>query len=112
MGMFSNLNARRTIKEGIDTDRMEFKKLSEFCGTKFVVNGFFFTQGKYGKQVVVVGNNGYLVNMPARAVEQFEKIAENDVMVDAMIDGKMGIGNIKKITTRNGETTAYDLEDI
>lgn len=111
MGMFSNLNKRRTIKDGIETEKMDFRKLSDFCGNEFIVNGFFFTQGKYGKQVVVVASNGYLINMPARAVEQFEQINGNDVMLDAMLAGKLAIGNIKDINTKNGKTTAYDFID-
>ena len=71
--MFEKLNRRSTVREDIDTQAMEFKPLKDFCGTKIKVDGFFFTEGRYGTQVVVVGN-GYLINMPKRAAEQFEKI--------------------------------------
>ena len=105
---FSSLNKRVTIKEGIDTQTMEFKPLKSFCGKEIKVDGYFFTEGKYGKQVVVVGND-CLINMPSRAVEQFIEINHNEEAVSAVLNNKLVIKNIKMIDTRNGQTTAYDL---
>ena len=105
---FNNLNKRGTVREGIDTQDMEFKPLKYFCGQKIKCDGFFFTNGMYGKQVVIVGN-GYLINMPARAVKQFKEIAENAEAVDAVLEGHLLIKDIKMIDTRNGKTTAYTL---
>ena len=107
---FNNLNKRSTVREGIDTQSMEFKPLKEFCGQRVKCDGFFFTDGKYGKQVVVVGS-GYLINMPARAVEQFEEIAGNAEAVDAVLKGNLVLKDIKMIDTRNGKTTAYTLSN-
>lgn len=107
---FDNLNKRSTVREGIDTQSMEFKPLKEFCGQRVKCDGFFFTDGKYGKQVVVVGS-GYLINMPARAVEQFEEIAGNAEAVDAVLKGHLVLKDIKMIDTRNGKTTAYTLSN-
>lgn len=108
--MFEKLNRRNTVKDGIDTQAMEFKPLKDFCGTKIKVDGFFFTDGRFGTQVVVVGN-GYLINMPKRAVEQFEKISADDRMLDAVLAGKLEIRNIKMLETKNGQTVAYDFYD-
>lgn len=105
---FNNLNKRSTVMDGIDTQEMEFKPLKDFCGQRIKCQGFFFTDGKYGKQVVVVGN-GYLINMPARAVEQFEVIAGDADALDAVLKGKLVLEGIKMIDTRNGKTTAYTL---
>ena len=107
---FNNLNKRSTVREGIDTQSMEFKPLKEFCGQRVKCDGFFFTDGKYGKQVVVVGS-GYLINMPARAVEQFEEIAVNAEAVDEVLKGHLVLKDIKMIDTRNGKTTAYTLSN-
>ena len=107
---FDNLNKRSTVREGIDTQSMEFKPLKEFCGQRVKCDGFFFTDGKYGKQVVVVGS-GYLINMPARAVEQFEEIAGNAEAVDAVLKGHLVLNDIKMTDTRNGKTTAYTLSN-
>lgn len=108
--MFEKLNKRSTVREDIDTQTMEFKPLKDFCGTKIKVDGFFFTEGRYGTQVVVVGN-GYLINMPKRAAEQFEKIAADDKMLDAVLAGKLEIKHIKMLETKNGQTVAYDFAD-
>ena len=72
--MFKELNNYvETVREGIDTSDIEFRSLKDFCGKRIEVDGFFFPEGKFGKQVVVVGN-GFLINMPGRAVEAFEDI--------------------------------------
>lgn len=109
--MFESLNKyRKTMQEGIDTSKMEFKPLKDFCGKSISVNGFFFTEGKYGKQVVVVGC-GYLINMPSRAVEQFEEIESNEEMLKAVLEGKLVLENIRMVETKNGTTAAYELAD-
>lgn len=109
--MFKELNNHRTtIKEGVNLENMPFRPLKDFKDMILKVDGFFFTQGKYGKQVVVVAN-GAKINMPARAVEQFEEITRNEDMVKAVLDGKLALNGIKEINTRNGTTTAYELTD-
>lgn len=110
--MFEALNVKRmTVREGVDTDNMDFKPIREFVGQEIKVDGFFFTTGgHYGKQVVVVGN-GYLINMPKRAVETFEQVANNEAMLKAVLDGHMKIVDIKPIQTKNGDSTGYTFKD-
>lgn len=74
------------------------------------VDGFFFTQGKYGKQVVIVANN-CKINMPARAVEKFEQIMSDSVMLQAVLDGRLALTDIKEVSTKNGTTTTYTFKD-
>ena len=95
-----------TIREGIDLQSMQFVKLAAFEGKTVKVDGFFFTNGDYGKQVVVVGN-GYKINMPARAVEQFESIQANEEELQAVMDGKLMITDIRALK----KTTGYRLTD-
>ena len=110
--MFDSLNKfRKTVMHGVETSEMEFKPLKDFCGKVVNVNGFFFTDGKFGKQVVVVGN-GYLINMPQRAVESFEEIESDEDMLNAVLDGKLAIRDIHMIDTKNGVTVAYKFADI
>ena len=109
--MFENLNSRRTVRKDIDTTNMEFKNLKDFCGETIKPDGFFFNDSKYGKQVVLVGS-GYLINMPTRAVKQFEKIEENSEMLEAFLSGHCMIENIRMIDTRNGATVAFEFADI
>lgn len=108
MSKFSKLNRRNTVMKGIDTQNMEFRPLKDFCGQTLKCVGFFFTQGNFGKQVVIVAN-GYLVNMPARATEQFLEIEKDEELLNAVLNGELSITDIKMIDTKNGTTTAYEL---
>lgn len=113
--MFNELNTQHvvTVKDGIDTDSMEFKPLAAFEGQTVKVDGFFFTRSQKYKvdQVVVVGN-GYKINMPARAVDVFKSIRDNEFMLKAVLNGKLELINIRPIKAKNGnDTVAYDLHD-
>lgn len=110
--MFKGLNKGNSyVREGIDTRSQEFAPLKNFIGQTIRVDGFFFTNGDYGKQVVVVGE-GFNINMPARALEQFEAIAVNSDMVQAVLAGKLIINEIKAGKSKSGkDTTFYNLDD-
>lgn len=111
--MFNELNKQfaNTVKDGIDTDSMDFAPLSDFIGKTIKVDGFFLTKSKYGEQVVVVGN-GYKINMPKRATETFKSIRSNEFMLKAVLDGKLEIINITPVKAKNGnDTVAYELHD-
>lgn len=105
-----NRNSARSVKEGIDLQTLTFRKLKEFIGHTLVVDGFFFTTGEFGKQVVVVAN-GYKINMPSRAVEQFEEIYNDPEMLQAVLDGKLAINGIEQVRTKKGLTISYNLVD-
>lgn len=110
--MFEKLNSKRTIREGIENlEDMQFVKLKDFVGYTVPVDGYFFTNGKYGKAVVVVAK-GYKINMPARALDQFEQIDSDPDMLNAMLQGHLAIKDIAERKTKNGTTTAYSLTDI
>lgn len=105
-----NKNTARSVKEGVDLQSLQFKKLRDFVGHTLVVDGFFFTAGEYGKQVVVVAN-GYKINMPARAVEQFEAILNDPELLQAVLDGHLELTDIQQVKTKKGLTIAYTLSD-
>ena len=104
-----NRNHKRTIQEGTELDKMEFKKLKDFKNKVLRVEGFFFTNGDFGKQVVIVAN-GYKINMPARAVKDFEQIYDNDDMLNAVMNGDMIIRDIKEVKAKMGKTIAYTYD--
>lgn len=107
MALFDKLNQKsRTIMEGIDLNSMEFKPLKDFIGQTINVGGFFFTDGKYGKQVVVVGNHAK-INLPSRYVEKFEEIENDPEMLDAVLRGKLILTDVKSISTNNGNSTTF-----
>ena len=108
--MFNEYNYKRTVREGIDTDAMEFLPIKNFVGQEVRVDGFFFTQGRYGEQVVVVGN-GYKINIPSRSAEVFHKIANDQEQLNAVLTGHLKLTNIKMKDTKNGTTTIFDFTD-
>lgn len=110
MGFFNKFNQSSTVKEGIELDKLDFVPLKDMEGAEIHVDGFFFTNGKYGKQVVVVGN-GVKINMPAYAVKNFEAIASDDEAVSKMLAGEMGIKEIEPLETKNGSTMSFKICD-
>lgn len=108
--MFNEMNSKRTIKEGIDLSEMNFIKLKELEGRELKVDGYFFTKGDYGEQVVIVAE-GLKINMPARAVAQFKEIDVDPEKVKAILEGHLKIVEIAEQKTKKGITTAYKLVD-
>ena len=109
--MFEDLNKNesiKTVKDGIDTEKMEFVSIKEFVGKAIKVDGFFFTKSKYGEQVVVVGE-GSLINIPKRYLEQFKEIRDNKEKLEAVLAGKLTLGNIQAIEAKNGKTIIFDF---
>lgn len=105
--LFEKFNRGNSVlKDGVDLSTMEFKKLKEFKGKTLNVDGFFFTNGDYGKQVCIVAD-GYKINMPLRAVEQFEEIKNDAESRNAVLDGKLLIVDIDEVKTKKGKTTSY-----
>lgn len=106
--IFEVLNSQsRTVKEGTDLASMEFRALKEFVGQDVIrVDGFFFTNSKYGKQVSIVAS-GYKINMPKWCVEKFESIQENENLIKMMFEGHLGLTGIKEKTTKNGTTITF-----
>lgn len=108
--MFNEYNYKSTVREGIDTDAMDFLSIKNFVGQEIRVDGFFFTEGRFGRQVVVVGN-GYKINLPSRSTEVFQKIVENEEQLKAVLSGHLKLCNIKMKDTKNGTTTVFDFAD-
>lgn len=111
MGFFDKFNGSTTVRPEVgDIQDLPFLPLRDYIGGEIAVDGFFFTNGKYGKQVVVVGN-GAKINMPSYAVKHFEALAADDEAVKRMLDGEMGIKDIEPLTTKNGETVGFKICD-
>lgn len=107
--MFNELNkTRNTVNSNIDTKSMEFMPLKAFVGRSKRVWGFFFTNGRYGKQTVVVCED-ILINLPARYTEQFERFTDEEIK--AITEGALVLKDIRVIDTNNGTTVAFDYAD-
>lgn len=107
-----NRNSEAVLPAGVKLEDLEFVKLNKYIGKVLQVKGFFFTNSQFGKQVVVLAGDKK-VNMPARAVEQFEEIAHDEAMREAVLNGGLQISDIAEVKTKNGtKTTSYKLEDV
>lgn len=111
MGFFDKFNGTGTVRKEIgDIKDWPFLPLIDYEGTAIPVDGFFFTQGKYGEQVVLVGN-GAKINMPGYALKIFKKIAADDEAVERMLAGEMAVTDIAPMKTKNGETVGFRICD-
>lgn len=107
--MFKEKNLRKaTVNERINTKGMEFHPLKEFLGQNVRIFGYFFTDGKFGKQVVAVTETE-LINLPKRYTEDFEKLTDEEI--EAVKDGALVLANIRQIDTKNGTAIAFDYDD-
>ena len=113
MGIFDRFNkgTRKTIMEGVDTSDMPFVKLKDFAGQDIIVKGFFFTKGKYGKSVVVVGES-VLINMPSYATDRFLELQEDDVAMEAVLSGKLVLTDIEEVSAKNGKTVSFTFKEV
>lgn len=115
-----NGNARRdTVREGIDTKDIDYMGAADLAKMNptlpLPLAGFFIKNGKYGKQVTVIVDDGvndpYGVNLPKRYVDRFE--AADDEAIDAIMSGRVAIGNIDgDVDTPNGKTTMIEFVDL
>ena len=106
-----NTSSKKTIRDGITLDGMAFVPLKDYIGKELKVDGFFFTNGKYGEQVVIVAD-GKKVNIPKRFTETFKKIRDNDESLEQVIAGKLVLSNIREIDSQNGKTGTFDYKTI
>lgn len=99
----------------INAKELEFEPLKAMINKNLVVNGFFFSTGRFGEQVVIIATDEdgviHKLNMPKRACDTFKGIVEKDEEKKAVLDGHCGINNIRMIDTKNGTTVAYDFID-
>ena len=104
--MFGELNKKSTVKDGIDTSNMKFRKLKEFTTVNPV--GFFINNGKFGEQVVIVTED-CLINMPSYATETFKNLSAEQI--EAIKDGKMLITDIAVKEIHGRECTVFKYAD-
>ena len=112
--MFEQFNKsfKKTVRDEINTETMEFKALKDFAGQTVKVDGFFFTESKkYGKQTVVVGN-GAKINIPKRYTENFEQIRDDDAMLNAVLTGHLTLTDIHEGDSSNGRTTYFTFTEV
>lgn len=107
-----NGTGKRVMMEGIATEGLDFVKIHDLIGKGDIpVKGFFFSHSKkYNQDQVVVVAEGYLINMPGRAVDEFQTILDTPQYKQALLDGKMVLKDLEELETASGTTTAYDID--
>lgn len=110
--MFENHNksGRSVVPASItDLSKLPFVGLKEYIGKEIIVEGYFFTEGKFGTQVSVIAN-GQCINMPKRCVEEFLSFTEEEKR--AVLDKKLKLTDIKSAETKNGTTTVFTYAEV
>lgn len=102
---FNSLNKANGVRPAdLDTEDFEYTHIREYAGETLPVLGFFFTNGDFGKQVVVITDDCF-VNMPKRAVEDFEKIENDPDAKEAVLSGELVLTDIEPAKTKKGKDT-------
>lgn len=112
--MFETLNRKgaSVVPEEIkDLSALPFVALKDYVGKEILVEGYFFTEGNWGKQVSVI-SKGKKINMPKRCVEEFLEISKDENMKKAVLAGKLKLTDIKEQETQNGTTTIFKYTDV
>lgn len=102
-----NTESKKTVKDGINTQDLKFVPLKDFIGKEIHVDGFFFTKGKYGEQVVVVGE-GNNINLPKRFTDTFKGFRDNQDQLNAILAGGLKLVNIRELDAKEGKTVTFD----
>ena len=103
-----NTESKKTVREGINTQDLKFVPLKDFIGKEVKVDGFFFTKGRYGDQVVVVGE-GANINIPKRFTDTFKAFRDNNEDLTAILNGGMKLVNIRELDAKEGKTVTFDF---
>lgn len=112
---FSKFNkGSKVCRPSVDNSDFEFVKIGEFAGKVIHVDGWFFTEGDYGKQVVIIGE-GKNINMPGRAVEDIEALGSDPDAVAAMLNGELVITDIRLLPSKSKgkhDTYSYSFGNV
>jgi len=92
----------KVCREGVDNKDYDFVGLGSFEGEEIHVDGFFFTPGyNEGERQVVVIGEGVNINMPGRAVDDFDKIAADPEAVEAVLNGELKLVDIHLVKAKD-----------
>lgn len=97
MGLMSKFNNSGAF---VDVNTQDFKYASmkdvyTSEGDKpYPIKGLFLnTKGKYGTEAVAIGDK-ILINLPSYCVEDVEEMLKDDVVIDAIKQGRVGIKSV------------------
>ena len=108
----SKFNKGNKIDWGIDTKSLPFKKTSEVELDKtYDLKGCFITPDKgFGKGAVLI-SDGFLLNIPARYVDDINNIVADAEVVEDIKAGKCGF-IVTSFISEKFKRTGYSIEFV
>ena len=106
---------RETLPKDIDLNELTYTKARDLVNDipeAFPLVGYFFKNGKYGKEItLVVNRSGELlgVNIPNWYIKTFEDLTDEEVQ--EILDGKQALASVEAFETQEGNTS-YRLNFI
>ena len=108
----SKFNKNNKIEWGVDTKSLPFKKTSEIELNKtYDLKGCFITPDKgFGKGAVLI-SDGFLLNIPARYVDDINNIVADAETVEDIKAGKCGF-IVTSFISEKFKRTGYSIEFV
>lgn len=100
---------RVTLPKDIKLEDLTYTKARDLVGDKFEpmpLVGFFFKNGKYGKEITLVVNRGgelLGVNIPNWYIKTFEELTDEEV--NEILEGKQALESVEAFETQGGNTS-------
>ena len=79
-------------------------------GVIISTDGYIITNSKFGKSVAVVVDEETFVSLPARCVEDFENMT--DEQLEGCLAGKMKLANFETRDAKQGRTITFTYEEV
>lgn len=97
MGLMSKFNNSGAFVD-VNTQGFKYVSLKDVYTSEgdkpYPIKGLFInTKGKYGKEAVAIGDK-VLINLPSYTVEDVELMLQDDVVIDAIKQGRVGIKSV------------------
>lgn len=100
---------RVTLPKDIKLEDLTYTKARDLVGDTFdpmPLVGFFFKNGKYGKEITLVVNRGgelLGVNIPNWYIKTFEELTDEEV--NEILEGKQALESVEAFETQGGNTS-------
>ena len=97
MGLMSKFNNSGAFVD-VNTQGFKYVSMKDVYTSEgdkpYPIKGLFLnTKGKYGIEAVAIGDK-ILINLPSYCVEDVEEMLKDDVVIDAIKQGRVGIKSV------------------
>ena len=97
---------KETMPKDIDVSSIQYVKAKDLVGKigePIQLMGFFYTNGKFGASVTLVGViNGSVtgINLPNWYIKTFKDLTDEEI--DEILEGKQALASVEAFETKNG----------